>query len=137
MEQILNSIKDEFKDQNIEMTIECGWKEKVRRKEIIESFDTLIKANEIRKLDIAKKLTHNYLVLDKLMDYLEDIPYYKEYEKSDPRGVYEHMDMKLDFFKECLKGSIVALAKDEELEDFYKKLMGWKKDEEEDEEGGK
>ena len=136
MEQILNSIKDDFKDQNIEMTIECGVLEKNRRKEITESLGILLKANETKKLEVVKKLIHNYLLVDHLMNNLEDIPYYEEYEKSGPRGVYEYMDCELDTFKNCLTGSILALAKDEELEDFYKKLMGWEKDEEEDEEGG-
>ena len=33
------------------------------------------------------------------------------------------MESKLDSFKRCLTGAIVAMAKDEELEKFYKKLM--------------
>ena len=49
-------------------------------------------------------------------------PYYS-------RGVYEYMDGELDTFKICLTGSMLALAKDEELEDFYKNLMNWEDDE--------
>ena len=58
-----------------------------------------------------------------------DIPYYKEYSKSGTRDVYEYMEEELDSFKRCLTGSILALAKDEELEDFYKDLMGMEDDE--------
>ena len=43
------------------------------------------------------------------------------------------MESKLDSFKRCLTGAIVAMAKDEELEKFYKQLMGWEKWEDEDE----
>ena len=131
MEEFLNAVKDFCKDNNIE--IEFGWKEKARRKEITESLDILLKANETKKLEIVKKLIHNYLLVDHLMNNLEGIPYYEEYSKSGTRDVYEYMGEELDIFKRCLTGSILALAKDEELEDFYKKLMRWEDDEEDDE----
>ena len=53
MEEFLNAVKDYCKDNNIE--IEFGWKEKARRKEITESLDILLKANETKKLEIVKK----------------------------------------------------------------------------------
>ena len=131
MEEFLNYVKDFCKDNNIE--IEFGWKEKARRKEITESLDILLKANETKKLEVVKKLIHNYLLVDHLLNNLVVIPYYEEYSKSGPRGVYEYVGNQLDTFKRCLTGSMLALAKDEELEDFYKNLMGWEDDEEDDE----
>ena len=131
MEEFLNDVKDYCKDNNIE--IEFGWTEKSRRKEITESLDILLKANETKKLEIVKKLIHNYLLVDHLMNNLKVIPYYEEYSKSGPRGVYEYMDEELDTSKRCLTGSMLALAKDEELEDFYKKLMRREDDEDDDE----
>ena len=131
MEEFLNDVKDYCEDNNIE--IEFGIKEKVRRKEITESLDVLIKANETKKLKIVKKLIRNYMLVDHLINNLRVIPYYEEYSKSGTRGVYEYMDDQLDTFKRCLTGSMLALAKDEELEDFYKKLMRRKDDEEDDE----
>ena len=127
MEEFLNDVKDFCKDNNIE--IEFGWKEKARRKEITESLDILLKANETKKLEVVKKLIHNYLLVDHLMNNLVVIPYYEEYNKSGARGVYEYMEEELDTFKRCLTASMIALAKDEELEDFYKKLMNWEDDE--------
>ena len=121
MEEFLNDVKDFCKDSHIE--IEFGLKEKARRKEIIESIDILLEKNETKKLKIVKKLIKNYLLVDHLMNNRRVIPYYEEYSKSGTRGVYEYMDSQLDTFKRCLTGSMLALAKDEELEDFYKKLM--------------
>ena len=107
-------------------------KEKARRKEIIESLDILLEKNETKKLKIVKKLIKNYLLVDHLMNNRRVIPYYEEYSKSGTRGVYEYVESQLDIFKRCLTGSMLALAKDEELEDFYKKLMRWDEDEDED-----
>ena len=131
MEEFLNDVKDYCKDNNIE--IEFGWKEKARRKEITESLGILIKASETKKLEIVKKLIHNYLLVDHLMNNLKVFPYYEEYSKSGTRGVYEYMEDELDTFKRRLTGSMLALAKDEELEDFYKKLMRREDDEDDDE----
>ena len=131
MEEFFNDVKDFCKDNNLK--IEFGWKEKARRKEITESLDILLKANETKKLEIVIKLIHNYLLVDNLMNNLKVIPYYEEYSKSGTRGVYEYMDSELDTFKRCLTGSMLALAKDEELEDFYKKLMNWEDDKDDDE----
>ena len=66
------------------------------------------------------------------MNNLEDIPYYQEFSRYGPRGVAEYMENKLDSFEICLTGTIVAMAKDEELKIFYKELMRWD-DEDEDE----
>ena len=118
MEQFLNDVKDYCRDNDME--IEFGWKEKNRRKEITEALDILIAANETKKLEIVKKLIHNYLVVDQLMKNLEYIPYYEEFRKYGPRGVAEYMVNELDTFKRCLTGSMIAMAKD-------KKLMGWNK----------
>ena len=105
MEEFLNDVKDFCKDNNIE--IEFGWKEKARRKEITESLGILLKANETKKLEIVKKLIHNYLLVDHLMNNFKVIPYYEEYSKSGPRAVYEYMDGELDTFKRCLTGSML------------------------------
>ena len=53
MEQFINNIKD-YCDKN-ELSIEFGWKEKNRRKEITEALGSLAAANETRKLEIVKK----------------------------------------------------------------------------------
>ena len=53
MEQFINNIKD-YCDKN-ESSIEFGWKEKNRIKEITEALDILIAVNETKKLEIVKK----------------------------------------------------------------------------------
>ena len=125
MEQFLNDVKDYCRDNDME--IEFGWKKKNRRKEITEALDILIAANETKKLEIVKKLIHNYLVVDQLMKNLAYIPYYEEFRKYGPRGVAEYMVDELDTFKRCLTGSMITMAKDKKLEKFYKTLMGWNK----------
>ena len=131
MAQFFNYLKDYCRDNDI--NIEFGWKEKNRRKEITEALDILIAANETKKLEIVKKLIHNYLAVDELMKNLEYIPYYEEFRKYGPRGVAEYMENELDTFKRCLTGSMTAMAKDEELKKFCKKLMRWDKWDDEDE----
>ena len=131
MEEIINDIKDYCKDNNLE--IEFGVIEKNRKKEIAKALDKMLKDKETKKLEIVKKLVHNYLAVDQLMNNLEDIPYYEEFSRYGPRGVAEYMENELDSFKRCLTGAIVAMAKDEELEKFYKQLMGWEKWDDEDE----
>ena len=106
--------------------------EKNRKKEIAKALDKMLKDKETKKLEIVKKLVHNYLAVDQLMNNLEDIPYYEEFSRYGPRGVAEYMENELDSFKRCLTGAIVAMAKDEELEKFYKQLMGWENWDDED-----
>ena len=125
MEKFINDIKDYCKDNNIEIEIEFGVIEKHRRKEIAKALGKLLEGKETKKLEIAKKLVHNYLAVDQLMNNLEDIPYFQEFSRYGPHIVAEYMENKLDSFKICLTGSIVAMAKDEELKTFYKELVRW------------
>ena len=131
MEEFINDIKDYCKDNNIE--IEFGVVEKYRRKRITKALDKLLEDKGTKKLEIATKLVHNYLAVDQLMNNLEDIPYYEEFSRYGPRGVAEYMEKELVNFRECLVGAMTAMAKDEELEKFYKQLMGWEKWEDEGE----
>ena len=82
MEEIINDIKDYCKDNNLE--IEFGVIEKNRKKEIAKALDKMLKDKETKKLEIVKKLVHNYLAVDQLMNNLEDIPYYEEFSRYGP-----------------------------------------------------
>ena len=129
MEEFINDIKDYFKDNNIEIEIE-GELKKSRRKRIIKTLDKLLEDRETKKLEIAKKLINNYLAIDKLMNNLEDIPYYKEFSRNGPNAAVKYIKVKLEDFKECLVAVMSAMAKD--IKKFYKKLIGWEKWEDED-----
>ena len=114
--------EESYDDEKIEIRLIKGWRGKSMRGEIDEAFDILLKANKTEKLEVAKTLNDNINTLNKLYHTLF-IPSYKE-GKSFAYGVCKHIVEEIDTFKRCLKGSIVALAKDAELEDFYKYLMG-------------
>ena len=107
MEKFINDIKDYCKDNNI--GIEFGVYEKYRRKQIAEALDKLIEDKETKKLEIAKRLVNNYLVVDQLMNNLEDIPDYQEFSRYGPCVVAHYMESKLNSFKMCLIAAIVDL----------------------------
>ena len=121
MEQFNNLLK-EFA-QDYDMTIEPGWKEKMRRSEMSEALNLISKSGDPRKMKIAKLVAYNYKILDAFMNEMAEIPYYKVFYKSFVRGVYENMCWELDTFKRCLTGSLLALAKDERIEDFYLEIL--------------
>ena len=121
MEQFYNFLKEFAKDND--MTIETGWKEKNRRSEMLEAFELISKSGDPRKKVIAIQVETNYKLLDDLMNKMEEIPHYDDFGKSFVRGVYDRMWCALDTFKRCLTGSLLALAKDEKIEDFYLKIL--------------
>ena len=57
------------------------------------------------------------------MNKMSEIPHYDDFGKSFVRGVYERMCNGLDTYKRCLTGSLLALAKDERIRDFYLKIL--------------
>ena len=120
MEQFYNFLKEFAQDKD--MTIETGWKEKNRRSEMLEAFELINESGDPRKKEIAIQVETNYQLLDDLMNKMEEIPHYDEFAKSFVRGVYERMCNKLDTFKRCLTGSLLALAKDE-IRDFYLQIL--------------
>ena len=121
MEQFYNFLKEFAKDND--MTIETGWKEKNRRSEMLEAFELISKSGDPRKMEIAIQVETNYRLLDDLMNKMEEIPHYDDFGKSFVRGVYDRMWCDLDTFKRCLTGSLLALAKDERIRDFYLEIL--------------
>ena len=121
MEQFYNFLKEFAQDKD--MTIETGWKEKNRRSEMLEAFELISKSGDPRKMEIAIQVETNYQLLDDLMNKMVEIPHYDDFGKSFVRGVYERMCDELDTIKRCLTGSLLALAKDEMIRDFYLKIM--------------
>ena len=121
MEQFYNFLKEFAKDND--MTIETGWKEKNRRSEMLEAFELISKSGDPRKMEIAIQVETNYQLLDDLMNKMEEIPHYDDFGKSFVRGVYDRMCSKLDTLKRCLTGSLLALAKDERIRDFYLEIL--------------
>ena len=117
-----NNFLKEFAQEN-NMITEIGWRETTRRSEMAEALNLINKSGDSRKMRIAKLVEYNYKILDAFMNEMVEIPCYDEFYKSYVRGVYEVMCGELDTFKRCLTGSLLALAKDERIEDFYLKIM--------------
>ena len=126
MEEFYKFLKDYAKDNG--MIIETGWKEKNRRSEMTEALNLISKSGDPRKMEIAKRVEYNYKILDAFMNEMAEIPHYDEFVKSFVRGVYERMCCELDTFKRCLTGSLLALAKDERIRDFYLEILSESKE---------
>ena len=127
MGQFYNFLK-EFAKDNDTVRIETGWKEKNRRSEMLEAFELISKSGDPRKKAIAIQVETNYKLLDNLMNKMAEIPHYDDFGKSFVRGVYDRMCCKLDTFKRCLTGSLLALAKDERIRDFYLEILSESKE---------
>ena len=121
MEEFYKFLKDYAKDNG--MIIETGWREKNRRSEMTEALNLISKSADPRKMEIAKRVVYNYKLLDDLMNEMAEIPHYDDFGKSFVRGVYDRMCSELDTFKRCLTGSLLALAKDERIRDFYLEIL--------------
>ena len=121
MEEFYKFLKEHAKDNG--MIIETGWKEKNRRSEMTEALNLISKSGDPRKMEIAKRVEYNYKILDAFMNEMAEIPHYDEFGKSFVRGVYDRMWCGLDTYKRCLTGSLLALAKDERIRDFYLEIL--------------
>ena len=121
MEEFYKFLKDYTKDNG--MIIEIGCKEDKRRYEMVEALNLIIESGDSRKIEFAKRVQHNYRLLDNLMNEMYEIPQDDEFGKSFVRGVYDRMWCELDTFKRCLTGSLLALAKDERKRDFYLEIL--------------
>ena len=126
MEEFYKFLKEHAKDNG--MIIETGWKEKNRRSEMTEALNLISKSGDPRKMEIAKRVEFNYKILDAFMNEMVEIPHYDEFGKSFVRGVYERMCCELDTIKRCLTGSLLALAKDERIRDFYLEILSESKE---------
>ena len=121
MEEFYKFLKEHAKDNG--MIIETGWKEKNRISEMTEALNLISKSGDPRKMEVAKLVEYNYKILGVFMNEMAEIPQDDEFGKSFVRGVYDSMWCELDTFKRCLTGSLLALAKDEKIEDFYLKIL--------------
>ena len=121
MEEFYKFLKEHAKDNG--MIIETGWKEKNRISEMTEALNLISKSGDPRKMEVAKLVEYNYKILGVFMNEMAEIPQDDEFGKSFVRGVYDRMWCELDTFKRCLTGSLLALAIDEKIEDFYLKIL--------------
>ena len=121
MEDIFKSLEDD----GFEFKVEVGWKDKSRKKEILEAIKKLKKSGDESKLLYAKNLYRYYSIFDNLHCLLKSHAILIEKEdKYHCEDFYNYIeDNVIDSSKMIITGIISAVANDEPLDSFYKYLM--------------
>ena len=117
----MDTLLKEFEDMGYEVKV--GWKEKRRKKTIVESIKKLKDSGDDDKIIYAKKLYRYYSILNSLGFILnpQKIPF-----DEDKYGIHylcSYLDGIVDTAKLSISGVTEALGNDEQLEPFCKYLM--------------
>ena len=114
----MDTLLKEFEDMGCK--VEVGWKEKNRRKIILDSIKKLKDEN---KIIYAKKLYRYYSILNSLGFILnpQKIPF--DEDKYEIHYLCHYLDNFVDTAKLSIAGVIEALGNDEPLDPFCKYLM--------------
>ena len=137
----MEGILEEFEESNKQGgTVEFGWKEKDRKKEMSEAMKKLKDRGDENKIMFAKTLARYYGILNN-MGYISTIPnfpfedkyglkylhiYLENFSFEDKYGLnYFHIYLEnfVDSAKRIIAGVMTALANDEKIRPFYKYLM--------------
>ena len=104
-------------------TIECGWKEKQRKKEMSEAMKKLKESGDENKIMLAKRLARYYGIFHNMgpITTCPNFPF--EEDKYGLHYVHIYLENFVDSAKRSIAGVIKALADDEPLDPFYKYLM--------------
>ena len=120
MDEIFEVFK-EFENQG--GTIEVGWKEKDRKKEMSEAMKKLKESGDENKIMLAKRLAMYYGILNN-MGYITTNPNFPfEEDKYGLHYIHVYLNNFVDSAKRSIAGVMKALANDEKLDPFYKYLM--------------
>ena len=119
MEGFFDVLK-EFEDKGF--TIEYGWKEKRRKKEIVEAIKKLKANGDENKIRYAKTLTRYYGILNNMGCILNPKISLEE-DKYGLNYLCQYLDNFVDTAKISIAGVMKALADDEKLSPFCKYLM--------------
>ena len=117
----MDALLKEFEDMGCK--VEVGWKEKRRKKTIVESIKKLKESGDDDRISCVKKLYRYYCTLNSLGYILnpKQIPF-----DEDKYGIHylcSYLDIFLDSAKMIITGVIEALGNDEPLDPFCKYLM--------------
>ena len=120
MEAVFEVIK-ELEDEGY--TIECGWKEKQRKKEMSEAMKKLKESGDENKIKIAKRLTRYYGIFHNigLITTCPEFP--SEEDKYGLHYLHIYLENFVDSAKRSISGVMTAFANDEKLDPFFKDLM--------------
>ena len=121
MEKIFEVFK-EFENQGF--TIECGVKEKKRKKEMSEAIKKIKESGDEKKIKYVKNLSRYYGILYNMGIIINNTEFYlvKE-DKYGSECLYHYLDNSVDTAKRSIAGVMTALANDEPLDPFFKYLM--------------
>ena len=119
MEGLFEVLK-EFEKQGC--TIECGWKEKLRKKDMSEAMKKLKESGDENKIRYAKKLARYYGIFHN-MGFLINPEISLEEDKYGLNYLRQYLENFVDTPKISIVGVMKALANDEKLDPFCKYLM--------------
>ena len=124
MDPIFEPIFKSLEDKGYEIKVEVGWKDKDRKKGILESIKKLKDSGDEGKILYAKNLYRYYCILFNLHYVLKSHPMPTEKKvKYHSEDLYHYLDNFIDSSKRIITGVIEAVANDETLDPFYKYLM--------------
>ena len=120
----MDAIFKELEDMGYKVEVEVGWKDKDRKKIILESIKKLKDSGDESKLLYAKNLYRYYSILFNLAYILNSHPIpFEEEVKYCSEDLYHYLDNFIDSSKRIITGVIEALGNDEPLDPFCKYLM--------------
>ena len=124
MDIFFNSL-DKFKEEGHIIGVEVGWKEKDRKKDIIESIKKIKDSGDETKLSYVNNLYRYYSIFLNLGHLVRSNPILiEEKVKYHCEDFYHYLDDKVvDSSKRIITAIISAVANDEPLDSFHKYLM--------------
>ena len=124
MDIFFNSL-DKFKEEGHIIGVEVGWKEKDRKKDIIESIKKIKDSGDETKLSYVTNLYRYYSIFLNLGHLVRSHPILKEEKvKYHCEEFYHYLvDEVVDSSNRIITAIICAVANDEPLDSFHKYLM--------------
>ena len=117
----MDTLLKEFEDMGFK--VEVGWKEKRRKKTIVESIKKLKDSGDENKIIYAKKLYRYYSILNSLGYILNPKQIPVDEDKYEIHYLCSYLDGIVNTAKMSITGVIKALGNDEPLDPFCKYLM--------------
>ena len=116
---------EKMKEEGYEIEIEVGWKDKYRKKIIIESIRKIKDSGDKDKLKYVNNLYRYYSIFLNLGHLVRSNPILiEEKVKYHCEDFYHYLDDKVvDSSKRIITGIISAVANDKPLDSFHKYLM--------------
>ena len=124
MDIVINAI-EKLKEEGHNIEVEVGWKDKDRKKTILESIKKIKDSGDETKLSYVNNLYRYYSIFLNLGNLVRSNPtLIEEKVKYHCEDFYHYLDDKVvDSSKRIITGIISAVANDEPLDTFYKYLM--------------